>query len=95
MIEPGLLQKIVEIYSWTAASIIMIFITAIAIFYQKKFGVKTFYYFNYFPLIILFIAAVHLFYYNTFLTEYTELAGSFGSFLACFFLYRKMVGVKK
>jgi len=95
MIEPVLLQKIIDIYSWMAASVIMIFITAIAIFYQKKFGVKTFYYFYYFPVIILFIAGIHLFYYNTFLSESTELAGSFSSFLACFFLYRKMVGVKK
>ncbi len=88
----SLIQEIIEIYSWTAATFIMIFITAIAIFYQKKFAVKTFYYFYVIPIIVLFIAAVHLFSYQT--LEVVELFGSLSSFLASFFLYRKMVGVK-
>ncbi len=89
-----LLQKILNIYSWVAAGFIMIFITAIANFYQKKFGVRTFYYFYLVPIIILFIPAFQLLPQFTYLAETVELLGSIISFLASFFLYRKMIGVK-
>ncbi len=88
------LQNIIEIYAWTVAGFIMIFITAIAKFYQKKFGIRTFYYFYVLPVFILFIAAFHIFSYHTYLSESIELIGSIGSFLASFLLYRLMVGVK-
>lgn len=88
------IQDIIEIYSWIAASFIMIFITAIAIFYEKKFGVKTFYYFYFVPIIVLFVAAAELYPYNRILHESIEFLGSFSSFIASFYLYRKMVGVK-
>lgn len=88
------LQKIIEIYAWALAGFIMIFITAIARFYQKKFGIKTFYYFYIFPILVLFTAAFRFFSYNSSLSESIELIGSIGSFLASFFLYRLMVGVK-
>lgn len=88
------LQNIIEIYAWTAAGLVMIFITAIAKFYQKKFGIRTFYYFYLLPVIILFTAAIHLFPYHTNVSETIELIGSVGSFLASFFLYRLMVRVK-
>ncbi len=94
MIDFIVLQKITEIYSWTAACFIMIFITAIANFYQKKFGVKTFYYFYFIPIIVLLTAAMHVFSYKTLLAESIEFLGSLGSFLAAFFLYRKMVSVE-
>jgi len=83
-----------NMYSWIIASIIMVFITAIANFYQRKFGVRTFYYFYLIPIIILFIPALELFPYFTFLAESIELIGSAGSFLASLYLYRVMVGVK-
>lgn len=83
-----------NMYSWIIASFIMVFITAIANFYQKKFGVRTFYYFYLIPIIILFIPAVELFPYFTFLAESIEFLGSAGSFLASYYLYRIMVGVK-
>ncbi len=85
---------IIEIYSWIAASLIMIFITAIAVFYQKKFGVKTFYYFYIVPILVLFIAAAELFPSDRLLHESLEFTGAFSSFLASFYIYRKMVGVK-
>lgn len=88
------LQKIIEIYAWTAAGFIMIFIAAIGNFYQKKFGVKTFYYFYFFSIIVIFVAAVHIFSYHTLLSESIELIGSISSFLASYYLYRIMVGVK-
>ncbi len=88
------LQNLIEIYAWTVAGLIMIFITVIAKFYQKKFGIKTFYYFYFFPILVLFTAAFHLFSYDSYLSESIELIGSIGSFLASFFLYRLMVGVK-
>lgn len=94
MIDLILLQKILNIYAWIAAGFIMIFITAIANFYQKKFGVKTFYYFYLIPIIILFIPAFQLFPLFTFLAETVELLGSIISFLASFYLYRRMIGVK-
>ena len=90
----SIIQEIIEIYSWTVSAFIMIFITAIAVFYQKKFGVKTFYYIYFVPLIVLVIAAIHLFSFQTFRSEVIEFLGSLFSFLASFFLYRKMVGVK-
>ncbi|MFZ2410584.1 MAG: hypothetical protein WAW23_03340 [Candidatus Methanoperedens sp.] len=88
------IQDIIEIYSWIAASLIMIFITAIANFYQKKFGVKTFYYFYIVPILVLFVAATELFSPDRLLHESIEFTGAFSSFLASFYLYRKMVGVK-
>ncbi len=89
-----LVRAFAEIYSWAAASLLMILVTAIALFYQKKFGVRTFYYFYFVPILVLFIAAIHLFSYQTLTSESIELLGSSTSFLATFFLYRKMVGVK-
>ncbi len=94
MTELILVQKNMEIYAWTVASIIMIFITAIAKFYQEKFGIKTFYFFYIFPIIVIFAAAVHIFSYNTFLSETLEFLGAVASFLASYYLYRVMVGVK-
>lgn len=88
------IQNIIEIYSWIAASFIMIFITSIAMFYQKKFNVKTFYYFYIVPIIVLLAASSELFATNRFLHESIELSGALSSFLASFYLYRKMVGMK-
>lgn len=88
------IQDIIEIYSWIAASIIMIFITAIAMFYQRKFGVKTFYYFYSVPVIVLVAASMELYPYNRILHESIEFLGAFSSFIASYSLYRKMVGVK-
>ncbi len=90
-----LLQKIFNIYSWLVASFIMIFIAAIANFYQKKFGIRTFYYFYLVLIIVLFIPAFQLFPYFTFLAEFIEFVGSFCSFLASYYLYKMMVGAKK
>lgn len=94
MAELIFFQTIVETYSWVAAGIIMIFITAIANLYQKKFGVKTFYHFYFILIIVLFTAGFHLFSYHTFLSGLVEFVGSFFSFLASFSLYRTMVRVK-
>ncbi len=89
-----LLQKILNIYSWLAACIIMVFMAAIALFYQKKFGKRTFFYFYIIPIIVLIIPAIQLFPFFTIEAESIEFLGSFISFLASYFLYRKMVGVK-
>lgn len=94
MTDVILLQKILNIYSWLAASLIMIFITAIANFYQKKFGARTFYYLYLVPIIILLIPAFQFFPYFTFLGEAVELLGSVSAFLATYYLYRTMVGVR-
>jgi len=93
MFEISLLQ-IIETYSWIIITSIMIFIAAIAKFYQKKFGVRTFYYFYIIPIISFIIAGAHLFSYDTFLSETVELSGVVVSVLASFYLYRIMVGVK-
>ncbi len=89
-----LLQKIFNIYSWLTACIIMVFMAAIALFYQKKFGKRTFFYFYIIPIIVLVIPAIQLFPFFTIEAESIEFLGSFISFLASYFLYRKMVGVK-
>jgi len=89
-----LLQKLLNIYSWLIACLIMVFIASIALFYQKKFGKRTFFYFYIIPIIVLVIPAMQIFPFFTFQAEIIEFLGSFISFLASFFLYRKMVGVK-
>jgi len=89
-----ILQKIILIYSWIISSIIMIFIAAIARFYQKKFGVKTFYYFYFIPVLIIFAAIINIYLYNTSTSELVELIGAVISFITVFYLYKKMVGVK-
>ena len=89
-----LLQKILNIYSWLAACIIMVFMSAIALFYQKKFGKRTFFYFYIIPIIVLAIPAIQLYPFFTIEAESIEFLGSFISFAASYFLYRKMVDVK-
>jgi len=93
MIEISFLQ-IIEIYSWVLISSIMIFMAAIARFYQKKFGIKTFYYFYSIPIISFLTTAIHLFSYDTLLSETIELLGMIVSLLTSFYLYRLMVGIK-
>jgi hypothetical protein len=95
MVDLILLQQIVEIYLWTVAAIIMIFVAAIAKFYQNKFGIKTFYYFYIVPIIVLFAAASQFYYHSMFLSELMEFIGSMTSFLAIYYLFIIMVGVKK
>jgi len=81
-------------YSWLVACIVMVFVTAIAHFYQKKFGVHTFSYIYIIPIIVLIIPVMQLFPYFSFQAELIEFLGSFSSFIASYFLYKKMVGVK-
>ena len=89
-------HDIFEIIGWFVACLLMIFLMAIAIFYEKKFGVRTYYYFYFIPIIILFITAADLMSsYNRIISESIELVGSILSFVVSFFLYKKMVGVKK
>ncbi len=90
----ALSYELIEIYAWIAASIIMILISAIARFYQEKFGKKTFYYLYYIPIIFIIVAANELFSFNEPLHESMELLGSLGSFLLSLYLYRTMVGVE-
>jgi len=73
---------------------IMVFIAAIALFYQKKFNKRTFFYFYIIPIIVLVIPAIQLFPFFSIEAEIIEFLGSFISFAASFFLYRKMVDVK-
>ena len=89
-----LLQKFLNIYAWLAASMIMVFMAGIALFYQKKFGKRTFFYFYIIPIIVLLVPAISLFPAFTFLAEFAEFLGSFISFSASYFLYKKMVGLK-
>lgn len=90
----NLLQKLFNIYSWAIASLIMIIVASIAIFYQKKFGVNTFYYLYFIPVIIFLIILLQIFVIFSLETESIEFIGSVSSFLASYFLYKKMVGVK-
>jgi hypothetical protein len=88
-------QQIIEIYVWLAASLLMVIMAAIAFFYQKKFGVRTFYYIFLVPIIIFLVSGLHLIVYQTYFSESIELLGSISSYIASFYLYRTMVGVKK
>ncbi|NJD76888.1 MAG: SoxR reducing system RseC family protein [Candidatus Methanoperedens sp.] len=89
-----LFSTFIEIYSWVAASFIMVFVAAIAAFYQKKFEKKTFYYMYIIPIFILFVASVHLFSFNTLVSELIQFTGAVASFAASYYLYRIMFGVK-
>ncbi|GEM_PF-884676 len=94
MLDIILIQRIIEIYAWTVAILIIVFITAIAEFYQKKFGVRTFYYFYTIPIIILLTAAIHIISSNTSFSGLIGFLGSLASFTASYYLYRIMVGEK-
>ena len=94
MIDLIFLQVFLNVYSWVVASFIMVFITAIANLYEKKFGVRTFYYLYLIPIVVLLIPAFQLLPPFTFLSEMIEFTGAFGSLIVSYLLYRKMVGVK-
>lgn len=94
MMDLIFLQKFLNVYSWVAASIIMVLFIAIAHFYERKFGVRTFYYFYLIPVFVLLIPACLLFPPFTFMAEIIELVGALGSLIASYLIYRKMVGVK-
>jgi hypothetical protein len=83
-----------NIYSWAVASLIMIFMAAIARFYQKKFGIRTYYYLYFIPAIVFFIVLLQIFPFFNIEAELIELFGSVISFMAGYFLFMKMVGVK-
>jgi hypothetical protein len=89
-----LVQRLLNIYSWAIAGLIMIIVASIAIFYQKKFGVNTFYYIYFIPLILFLIILMQLFDIFSLETESLEFIGSMISFLVSYSLYRKMAGVK-
>lgn len=72
----------------------MVFVASIAHFYQKKFGTHTFYYIYIVPIIVLIIPVMEFFPFFSFQAESIEFLGSFSSFIASYFLYKKMVGVK-
>lgn len=72
----------------------MIFMCAIARFYQKKFGTRTFSVIYIVPIIVLITPVMQFFPFFSFQAEFIEFLGSFSSFIASYFLYKKMVGVK-
>jgi len=86
------IQNLIEIYSWVVSALFMMFIVSIAIFYQKKFKINTYYYLYFIPILILLIASLHLFSYRNYISETIEFLGSLGSFLVSNYLYKKMVG---
>jgi len=92
--DPNLLQELLNIYSWGIASLIVIILASIALFYQKKFGIKTYYYLYFIPVIIFIIVLLQFFAVFSKETEFIEFFGSVISFLLTLSLYRKMVGVK-
>ncbi len=90
----NLILKLFNMYSWAVASLIMIFTAAIAKLYQKNFKINTYYYLYFIPVIIFFIVFLQIFPIFSIEAELIEFIGSAISFLASYFLYRKMVGVK-
>ena len=94
IMDPVFLEKLLNLYAWLAASLIMVFISAIAHFYQKKFGKRTFFYIYIIPIIVLITPLMQVFPFLSSQEESIEFLGSLISFLAGYFLYRTMVGVK-
>ncbi len=72
----------------------MVFVSAIAHFYQKKFGTQTFSYVYIVTIIVLITPVMQLFPLLSFQEESIELLGSLISFFASYYIYKKMVGVK-
>jgi len=72
----------------------MVFVSAIAHFYQKKFGTNTFSYIYIVPIMVLITPVMQIFPFFSFQSESIEFLGSFSSFFASYYLYKKMVGVK-
>lgn len=89
-----LFLRFLNVYSWAVASIIMVFMAAIARFYQKKFGIQTYYYLYFMPAIIFFIVFLQIFPLFGIEQELIEFSGSAISVMAGYFLFSKMVGVK-
>jgi uncharacterized membrane protein len=73
----------------------MVIMAVIAFFYQKKFEVRTFYYIFLIPIILFLVAGLYFVVYLPYFSDTIELLGSLSSFIASFYLYRTMVGVKK
>lgn len=92
--DSDLFLKFFNLYSWAVASIIMIFMAAIARFYQRKFGIRMYYYLYFIPAIVFFIVLLQIFPFLGIKQELLEFFGSAISVMAGYFLYMKMVGVK-
>ena len=92
--DSDLFLKFFNLYSWAVASIIMIFMAAIARFYQRKFGIRMYYYLYFIPAIVFFIVLLQIFPFFGIKQELLEFFGSAISVMAGYFLYMKMVGVK-
>ena len=92
--DSDLFLKFFNIYSWAVASIILIFMAAIARFYQKKFGIRMYYYLYFIPVIIFFIVLLQIVPFFGIEQELIEIFGTAISVIAAYFLYMKMVGVK-
>ena len=60
MIDYETMARVLEIYTWSIAAIIVIFIGGIGLFYQKKFNVNTHYYLFLIPLLLLLFVLIQI-----------------------------------
>ena len=74
MIDYEIIARVLEIYTWFVASIIVIFIGGVGLFYQKKFNVNTHYYLFLIPLLLLLfvLIQIQIFVEESFVTEIME-----------------------
>ena len=74
MIDYEIIARVLEIYTWFVASIIVIFIGGVGLFYQKKFNVNTHYYLFLIPLLLLLfvLIQIQIFVEESFVTELVE-----------------------
>ncbi|MDO9518051.1 MAG: hypothetical protein Q7J10_08405 [Methanosarcinaceae archaeon] len=74
MVDYVTIARIIEIYTWFIAAIIILFISGIGLFYQKKFNIKTHYYLFLIPflLLIFVLIQIHIFVEESIITEIME-----------------------
>ena len=96
MVDYQTIATILEIYAWIVAAIIVLFIGAIGLFYQKKFNVNTHYYLFLIPLLFLIgvVVSTQIFVYENIYTEIAEFLGSLLSLALTIKLYINMTGGK-
>ncbi|MBW6470062.1 MAG: hypothetical protein K0A90_02445 [Methanosarcinaceae archaeon] len=74
MVDYETIARVIEIYMWIVAAVIVIFISGIGLFYQKKFNINTHYYLFLIPLLLLFLVLIqiHIFVNESIIMEIME-----------------------
>lgn len=95
MVDVALVEDVLELYSWFLASFIVLVVGLIALFYQRKFNIKTYYFLYAVPLVLLLIAALSMLFGDGVYIEIMEAGGALLSLILTWRLYSMMMGVSR